>query len=294
MLRLVCSLVVLGAAAATACPTCACGNPALLSMGADQPYDGRIRLGTTFRAWQQIDGAVGVDQATLRELRLDLLVSWSPLRRWSFVLDLPLQVRERTDVALARERGFGPGEGSLSARVLLLGAEGFRPRHLVSLVGSVRLPTAPTLRDGKTGQQLELDAQLGPGSFVPGLGVSWAAFIGDQWSTLASLTAEVPIEGRFGLRIGPSVALIGWAQFQPWKWLGFRAGVDTRFEAVSFVSGMADASNSGVLLQALGDVVVAPTPKVMLSAGARVPFLDVRGAPHQQSPIFLVSLVVDV
>ena len=72
---------------------------------------------------------------------MDLTASWTPLQRWTFLVNLPLQVRERQDVALATERGFGPGEIDLAARFLLVGAGGFRPRHLVSLVATARLPT---------------------------------------------------------------------------------------------------------------------------------------------------------
>jgi hypothetical protein len=294
MLRLVIALVSLSASAVLACPTCSCANPALLSIGADQPYPGRLRFGTTFRAWQQVDGIAGADGATLRELRLDLLASWSPLRRWTFAIDLPLQVRERTEVSLARERGFGPGDLNVSARFLVVGAEGLRRRHLVSVVGAMRLPTAPTLRDEVTGREFALDAQLAPGALAPGLGAAWSSFVGDRWSTMLSLNFELPLEGRFGLRIGPTVQLVGWAQFQPWPRLGFRAGVDARYEAVSFIRGVADASNSGVLLQPLLDLIVAPLSRVMITAGARVPFSVLRSATISQSPIIAVSLVVDV
>ena len=294
VLRLAIAMVSLSASVVLACPTCTCANPALLSIGADQPYAGRLRFGATLRAWEQIDGTAGVDAATLRELRLDLLASWSPLRRWTFAIDLPLQLRERTEISLTRERGWGPGELSLSARWLLLGAEGFRPRHLLSVVGALRLPTAPTLRDGSTGREFALDAQLAPGSVAPGLGIFWSAFLGDRWSTAVTLNAEVPLEGRFGLRVGPTVQLIGWGQYQPWPWLGFRGGLDARYEAVSFIHGVADTTNSGALLQPLLDVIVAPVSRLMITVGARVPIGVLRSATIRQSPIIAVSLAVDV
>ena len=283
-------LLTLGAQLAWACPTCTCGNPALLSIGADQPFDGRLRFGSSVRAWGQAEP----DGTTLRELRLEVLASWSPLRRWTFALNLPLQVRERTEASLARERGFGPGELELSARVLLVGAEGFRPRHLVSAVLGARLPTSPTLVDGTTRQPFALDAQLGPGSFVPGGGLTWAAFIGDQVSTFVSLMGEVPIEGRYGLRIGPQLQLIASGQYQPWKFLGVRAGVDARYEAPSALRGVLQTRFSGALFQALVDVVVSPVSTVLLTAGARIPFADLRAGQPAQTPLLLVAVVVDV
>ncbi len=293
MSRLLLLALVLAAGWSTACPTCTCANPALTTIGADQPFAGRLRLATTFRAWAQQDGRAELDRAALRELRLDLTASWTPLERLTLILNVPLQARERTDVSLAKERGFGPGELDLTARVLLVGAQTFRPRHLISLLASARLPTAPTLHDA-SGSALSLDAQLGPGAFVPALGVSWTAFIGDRWSTFASLTGDVPLEGRYGLRIGPGVQLVGAAQFQPIRWLGLRAGVDARYEAVSFLRGVASPALAGLLTQALADVIVSPVSRLLISAGVRVPFVDTRPGPVSSTPIASLTVLVDL
>lgn len=293
MIRIGVVFSVLFASVALACPTCTCANPALTSIGADRPFDNRIRLASTFRAWEQRDGTKQLDVSVLRELRMDLTATWSPDARWTFLVNLPLQLRERQDVSLARERGFGTGEIDLSTRILLVGVEGLRPRHLISAVASVRLPTAPTLR-ASSGAELNVDAQLGPGSFVPSVGMLWSAFIGDQWSTFVSLMGEVPIEGRFGLRVGPGVQALGTTQFQPLKWLGLRAGVDARYEFSSYLRGVEQTHVSGLLLQPLVDVIVSPHNRVLIIGGVRVPVLDTRPGPVWNSPTAILSVVVDV
>lgn len=286
-------VVVLTGAVASACPTCGCANPALTTIGADQPFAGRIRFAATLRAWQQLDGTPQVNQSQLRELRMDLTASWSALRRLTLLVNVPLQIRERSDISLARERGFGLGEIDLSGRLLLLGAEGLRPRHLISLVVNARLPTAPTLH-AQNGTAFETDAQLGPGAFVPGLGVFYSAFIGDTWSTFVSVLGELPTEGRYGLRVGPSASLFATVQYQPWRFLGFRAGLDNRYEFTSYQNGVVDNSMRGLVMQAVADVVVSPVSEVIVFAGARIPFLQLRDGPVVQSPIFLVTVVLDV
>ncbi|PZR17360.1 MAG: hypothetical protein DI536_03280 [Archangium gephyra] len=293
MVRVAVVTSMLFASVALACPTCTCANPALTTIGADRPFDNRIRLSSTFRAWEQREGTQQYDASVLRELRMDLTGTWSPTARWTFLVNLPLQLRERTDVSLARERGFGTGEIDLSTRVLLVGVEGFRPRHLISAVAGVRLPTAPTLHDA-SGAVLNVDAQLGPGSFVPSVGMFWSAFIGDQWSTFVSLLGDVPIEGRYGLRIGPGLQALGAGQFQPWKWLGFRAGVDARYEFPSYLRGVEQTHLSGLLLQPLVDVIVSPHNRVLIVGGVRVPVLSTRPGPVTNSPTVLLSVVVDV
>lgn len=293
MVRIAVVISVLFASVALACPTCTCANPALTTIGADRPFDNRIRLSSTFRAWEQREGRQQYDASVLRELRMDLTGTWSPSARWTFLVNMPLQLRERTDVSLARERGFGTGEIDLSTRVLLVGVEGLRPRHLISAVASIRLPTAPTLHDA-SGTELNVDAQLGPGSLVPSVGMFWSAFIGDQWSTFVSLLADVPIEGRYGLRIGPGMQTIAAGQFQPLKWLGFRLGVDARYEFPSYLRGVEQTHLSGLLLQPLADVIVSPHNRVLIVGGVRVPVFDTRPGPVWNSPTVLLSVVVDV
>ncbi len=293
LLRAAVAVICFAAAAAEACPTCSCANPALTSLGADQPFAGRLRLASTLRAWAQVEGAARVDQTVLRELRLDLTASWAPVQRLTLQLTVPLQARERREVSFAAERGLGPGEVDLSARVLLVGADRFRPRHLLSVVATARLPTAPTLRDG-AGVPLDADAQLGPGAFVPGLGLFWSAFIGDRWSTFVSVLGDLPLEGRFGLRVGPGLQAVGLAQFQPLTVLALRAGLDARYEALSFQRGVPTARLQGLLVQAAADLVVSPTSRWLLTVGARVPFADTRPRGVSTSPILLVSAVVDL
>lgn len=279
-------------ASALACPTCACGNPALTSMGAEQPTADAVRLAMTVRAWQQDEGTAGVDAVRLRELRTDLTASWSPNRWFTLMVNAPVQLREQLAVNLERQTAFGWGEVELAARVVVLGAKVMRPKALLSVSGGARLPTALTLRD-EARRPLDMDAQLGPGAVAPRLGLSWAGFFSERWSGLAALTIEVPFEGRYGMRMGPSVAVLAVGQVQPLRWLGLRSGVDVRGEAASVMNGAFDERLSGVLGSVVGDVAFRLGAPVTLFLGVRVPVLDTRAGPVHTWPILVSSLVVD-
>ncbi|MBL8940662.1 MAG: transporter [Archangium sp.] len=284
---------VLLATAAAACPTCACGNPALTSMGAEQPFAQRVRLATTLRAWQQDEGVANLDAVRLRELRLDLTASWSPTAWLTLSVNVPVQLREQLAVNLERQTALGWGEADVSARVVVAGAGQLRPRALVSVIAGARLPSALTLRDRER-RLLDVDAQLGPGGVAPQLGIAWSGFFGDRWSGMASLTGEVPLEGRYGLRMGPAAVLVALAQYQPLRWLGVRAGADARGELASFVNGVADARLAGVLTSLLADAVFKLGQQAVLLAGVRAPLIDTRPGPVHTWPIPVVSLVVDL
>jgi hypothetical protein len=265
----------------------------MTSMGAEQPFVNRLRLAATLRAWQQSQGVEGVDGVRLREARLDLTGSWSPTDWFTLSVNVPLQLREQREVNLAREVAAGPGEVDVAARLVVFGRGRMRPRALVSVIAGARLPTSPTLID-RDRQALSLDAQLGPGGVAPQLGVAWSGFFGDRWSALVSLLGELPLEGRYGFRLGPSGVLVGLAQYQPVTWFGVRAGVDARLEGVSFFEGQPDASLSGFLGSALADVVFGLSSRVLLLIGARAPLVDLRVGPVRTLPILVASVVVDL
>lgn len=285
-MRAVLTGLVLTAAQAFACPTCACGNPALTTMGNEQPRPNRVRLAMSARAWQQ------TTSERLRELRFDVTGSWAPTEWLSLAVSLPVQLRELEDASLARERGAGPGDIELMARAVVLGARSMRPPALVSVVLGARLPTAPTLIDRQQ-RPLSLDAQLSAGAFAPMLGVTWSGFFGERWSGHASLSGELPLVGRFGFRPAPvlSSSLLG--QFQPLKWLAVRAGLEGRLEGESALEGVMSSKLAGFLGQAALDVLFSPTSRVVFGVGMRVPVLDLRNGPVRVLPIIVGTVVVD-
>lgn len=269
-------LLVCASAPAWACPTCLTGNPALTTLGADPLFQNRVRLASSFRGWSQDDGTAGLDAQRVRELRLDLTASWAFHPRASLALTVPLQARELTTVSLATERGFGLGEVELTGRFIALAEDARLPRYLVSLVAGARLPTALTLSDAQ-GQPLSLDAQLGYGAVVPLVGLAYGGFFGDRWSALASATVELPLTGRFGARAGVTGAFTAAGQFQPWPFLGLRAGLEGRLEGVGEVAGVPDTARSGFWLAAAPDVLWSPLPVLVVLAGVRVPVVNALG-----------------
>lgn len=286
------ALLVLGATPAYACPTCMSGNPALTTVGAEPLFQDRVRVAASLRAWGQGDGTEGVDAQTVREARLDIVASWAFHPRASLTVDVPLQVRELSTVSLAKERGFGLGEVELAARLIALADDARLARYLVSVVVGARLPTALTLSD-QLGVPLSLDAQLGYGALVPMLGLTFASYLTDRWSLLASAIGDVPLTGRFGARGGPGVTAFAAGQYQPWYWLGVRLGIEGRGEGLGEVLGEPDTARAGLLLQVAPDVLWSPSSSVVLQLGARVPLLNALAASRPWPSLHL-SAVVDL
>lgn len=276
--------LVLGAAlaitlpvSAWACSACACGNPTLTSMGTEPPLAGRVRLATSMRAWSESETT-----QQLRELRFDLLASWSFSQRWSVFAAVPLQLREVTTNTLAKERGFGLGDTEVQARWVFLLDERMRPRWVLGLQAGLRLPTAPTINDSR-GVALSTDAQLGSQGFVGLAGVGYSGFFSEKISAHAALQGEAPMSGRaqFGGRLYLA------AQWQPWAWLGLRAGAETRAQA------QREELPGGFSFFAAPDALVRLPADITLLVGGRIPLFDTR-AGMRAGPMVVASVVVDL
>ncbi len=287
VLGLVAAVASLCPTAVWACSSCGCGNPALTSFTTAPPLANRVRLATALRAWSEDEAGT-----TLRELRFDLLASWAPTDRVTVWAAWPLQLRERTQPTLARERAFAPGDAEVGARWALLVDERMRPRWVVSLLGGLRAPTAPTVADAR-GVPLDVDTQTGAGGFAGLVGVGYSGFFTERFSMHAELVAEAPFAVRSGASM-PWVARVMVAgQLQPAAWLGLRAGAELRGERAALHSAATEASHDGLMLFFAPDVLVRLATDFTLLAGARVPLFDTR-AGVRAGPMAVASVVVDL
>ena len=273
---------------AWACSTCACGNPALTSMGTEPPLANRVRLATAVRGWQA-DEAHG---ARVSELRFDLLASWAPTQRWSLLAIFPIQLREVNDASLARERAAGTGDLELSSRLVLLLDERMKPRWVLAASLGMRFPTAPLIRD-QNGVRLSDHAQLGSGGFAALAGLTWGSFFSEQWSLHAALLGEFPFTGRNGDLSPITGRFYAAPQLQPAKWVALRLGAEVRAEAPRLSAGELDSSTSGFAFFLAPELLFRPATPLTLLLGARLP-LGTTQAQGRPGITVLGSVVVDV
>ncbi|MBF5045279.1 transporter [Aggregicoccus sp. 17bor-14] len=285
------SALLLAPRPAQACAACACGVPSLTVTGEEVPFAGRLRLSGALRGWGLRQGEPG-EREQLRELRLDLGVAYSPRDWLTLSAVVPLQGRELRESNLARSRALAPGDMEVSARAVVARDRAFAPRHVLSVLGGVKLPTAPEVHDAE-GEPLPLDGQLGTGSFDPFAGLAYSGFRG-PFALSASVTGRLPTHGRDGYRGPPALLASVGAQYQPraQAW-ALRLGSDVQVAGAGTASGARDASVKGVVAFLSPDVLFSPRQDLLLAAGVRVPVLQHTEEPVRFSPVFTLSLAVD-
>jgi hypothetical protein len=286
-------LVVAEAEVALACPACSCGNPTLTTMGIDQPFADRVRVGLSGRAWA-VSQPEGRSQQQVRELRFDLSASWAPSPWLQLYVNLPLQLRELESANLARQRAVGPGAVDVSARVVVLRERRMRPRYLVGASVGLQLPSSPVIVD-RGGVPLDVDAQLSLGGWTPHGAVSMLSFLSSRWALFGSAGVELPFGApRLGVQGAPSLTALVAAQVQPAPWLAARLGMEGRYDTPRLVGGKRDDIGAGPSLFAAPDLLLTLGSQWVLQAGVRWPVASALGGAVQPGPVVLVAVVTDV
>ena len=292
---------------AKACAACSCGDPTLTTLGADQPFAGRIRAAASVRGWGYSDTLTGQE---IGELRLDLGAAYSPLEWLTLSAQLPLQARQRWDVQ-AGGQSFGPGDLTLAARAMLWRDRPFASRWLFGALAGVVLPTAVDL-PGTLALPSDSPLTLGEGALSPLAGLSLLMVEG-PWSGFASVTGALPLGSE---EARPAVRTSLFGQRQLWPFLAVRLGAEARVDAPAAAeaaegphahaaSSLASAATYramhggehhgpgvGVLSFATADLLFQLATDTQLQVGLRWPALVV--GTERPWPIVQTGLAIDL
>ena len=288
----VATLHVLTPRIAQACASCACGDPTLTVMGAEQPFAGRLRLAVEAQYRRDAVGRQAVDRVRLQELRTTLSVGYAP-RPWLMLsLTLPLIARDLSDVTLARERLMTLGDLEAYGRLYVFRDRSFAPIHTLAVQLGVRAPTGPLLRDAN-GTYREPELQPGTGSFDPSVGITYL-MSADPWSAFVSEVVYVPTRGAVDFRVGVSWRGTHALQYQLAPAVALRAGVNHRLEAVSKHGDMVDTYSGGFIAFAAFAAAWTPAQDLVLLAQLQTPVINALRGEHDEGLYASLGAVYDL
>ena len=185
---------------AHACSVCSC-DPAALTVGLDRPSSGSFRFGLEDRYLAKESGEGQAFEGE-RENRLTLRAQFAPERSFAAQIEVPffLWRDHRGAGGFVDDTAQGLGDAQLSARYELLRSGGFIPRHVLAVVGALKLPTGANDRLGGGDPHL----QLGSGSWDPSIAL-WYTFGDHPWTWYAGAVARLNGESPRGFRYGNAV-----------------------------------------------------------------------------------------
>lgn len=277
--------------AAQACATCAVGDPTLNVMGVEQPFAGRTRIATELRHFSETSGVPGESSVASSDQRLSVALSHSPTPRLTLAMRVPLVFRHLTFENLATESIVGPGDVTVRARYVLYRDRPFSPSRLLWAHAGLEVPSAP-VRQGPGGP-LPLERQLGTGSWDTSLALG-GSFFANPFSLHGSALVFLPTHGTGDSRVGTHLRTTVVAQLQPWSFLGFRLGVDARFEGATFEGGAEDVNSGGIVGYLTGGLIGSLTTDVVTWLNFSLPLLQALNGEQSEGWQMVLGVALDV
>jgi hypothetical protein len=280
-------------ASSRACASCGCGDPTLLSLGVEQPFGGRFRVFSEGQYRTESQGTAQDGGSSVEEWSLTFGGSYSFSRAIALSVTVPVLFRTMNQFDLSTTHATNLGDIEAVAKFVLWRDREFSSRHLLSLLGGMRFPTAP-LQYGSDGEPLNTDIQAGPGSWWGIFGASYYGRLVGSLSLYASVLGYVPTEGRQGLKPGASGRGTLWLQLQPWNWLSLRAGTDARLDGVWHENGEVSPDTGGFIAFFSPAVLLSPATDWVIQLAAKVPVVNHLTGVHSEGTYASLSLVVDL
>ncbi len=254
-----------------ACATCSTGDPTLTAMGAEQPFQNRMRVSMELR--QRVDTiGQGTGELRLSEQRLDLQMAWAPHERLFLMATVPTLHREVEYAGAFKRKSWGIGDVELRAKAFIYRDKAFAPRHLVGALAGVKLPTAPLERNS-AGDLLPIEVQSGTGSVDPMLGLSYG-FFAFPWSTYASAQVVIPTKGTNGFRASRSLLTTVALQRHLGEQVAVRLAADTRLDGKSIENDAEAGDSGGFIAFASPELLYSPVTDFTISVYARISVLN--------------------
>lgn len=245
-------------------------------MGNEQPFEGRMRLYTEGRYRTETFGSVNVNHSKLTEYQFLLAASYTPIEPVTLFLSVPILWKDLEKANGAVDQATGLGDIVLQSKITLLKGESDGGRDLFGVNVGSRFPTAIQQKNG--GVPIDMDAQLGTGSFVPQFGLWYSRFRYPLF-WYASTTAQIATEG-WEMTPGETVLVDLVGQYQFTTKFGLQLGVDSRWSAKDSSAGVSDPNSGGFFTFLSPSLVFSPIEDLVANVSIQIPVIDELNGDH--------------
>ena len=284
---------------ARACSICGC-DPSVGSLGLDRPSKSALRVSLEDRYLFKESGAGGAAEGE-KEDRLLARLQWAPLTALVFQLDLPVFVfKNHFDDAGVRDFSTnGLGDASVSGRWEFLRLGGIRPKHVLALTGTLKLPTGASGLS-IAGRDPDEHLQRGTGTFDGLAGLHFTT--GElPWAFFASASGRLNGTNSRGFQYGNALfgSLGARRSFLDDSTLLVSLEAQVRVAAKDHGKDTAtgaqtiDDDSGGTLGYATAGVAWAFLPDFLLRGTVQIPVVKALNGAQSEHPVAYLSIAYD-
>jgi len=279
---------------ALACSVCGC-DPAASTLGLDRPSNGSFRFALEDRVLQKESGT-GDDAESERENRILLRAQYAPIHSLVLQADVPYFTMKRHLNAdgVNDDTAQGFGDASVGARFELF-RSGIEARHVLSLLGSLKMPTGANSRVVKGEDAPDEHIQLGTGTWDQTVGLSYT-YGPRPWTLFANVQGRLNTANSRGFKYGNALFATAGARrafLESGRLIGsLEAQVRTAgFDR--FQDGSVDPDSGGTVLYSTASVAYALTPDLMMRGILQVPTATWLHGTQSEHAVAYVALSYD-
>jgi len=270
---------------ALACSVCGC-DPAALTLGLDRPSTNSMRVAVEDRYLTKESGLDSEFEGE-RENRMLVRAQFAAAKKFVAQIEVPFFLwRDHVGTTGAvDDTARGLGDVQVTGRYELLRTGGFVPRHVLSLVGALKVPTGANNRsiDGDIDEHI----QLGTGSWDPSLGL-WYTFGDHPWTWYSGGTVRLNTQNSRGFQYGnvvSGIAGVRRAFMNERFFLSLEA--DARYAGYDHGADGIDPNSGGFLGYATAGAAVAIGADLLARMQVQVPVVaDLRGLQNEHTVAF--------
>lgn len=278
------------APAVMACSTCMVGDPTLTLMGAEKPYEDRLRLSLNYLSRSEELGVEGFNKKVIDEQRLSLRLAYAPSTRYMLGLSIPYVNRQLESFNLAQEEVTAIGDVKITVKNFMQKKE-FLQKHMYGLLGGIKLPTASEALDAN-GEPLDFDVQVGQGATVLNAG-GWYAHYNYPYFYYTSATYHIASEGYQEFQAGDALVYDAMAQYASKHSMAYFLGLQGRSSQKDTFSGVEDPDSGGTIIFIVPGFIYTMVQDLLLNVAVKFPVIDALNGDHTEGGIFTIGVTYD-
>jgi hypothetical protein len=283
-------LAVLLPASAQACSTCMVGDPTQSLMGAEKPYEDRLRMSLDYLSRSEELGREGFNKKTIDEQRFSLSAAYAPSRRWMLGVSLPYVNRELESFNLSKESVSSIGDVTVTVKNFMQEKTAMQ-KHMYGFLGGLKLPTASEQTDA-SGAPLDFDVQAGQGATVLNAG-GWYAHFNFPYLFYASASYHVASEGYQDFQAGDALTYNATAQYATGYSLSYYLGLEGRSSQSDTFDGVDDPDSGGTIVFAAPGIIYTVMTDLLINAVVKLPVVDALDGDHEEGTIISIGVTYD-
>ena len=273
-----------------ACSTCMVGDPTQSLMGAEKPFENRLRISTDFLSRSEELGREGFNKKVIDEIRQSFNIAYAPSSRWMIGANVPYVNRQLESFNLSQQEVTSLGDVSFTVKNFMQQSE-FMQKHMYGFLGGVKLSTASEQKDSN-GIALDFDVQVGQGADVANLG-AWYAHFNFPFLYYGSASYHVASSGFQDFQAGNALVFNATAQYATSYGMAYYVGLEGRSSKRDTFSDVIDDDSGGNIVFITPGLVYTLQPELILNLVVKLPAMDRLNGEHEESTIFSVGVTYD-